>query len=378
MTLIAIGVLTICYGFMTHPDRQWANLLVDNFFFMAIALAGTFFLAVQYVAQAGWSTVIKRVPEATSQFLPFAAIFMIIIFFLGGHTLYHWTHKELYDPASEHYDKIIAGKSGFLNMPFYITRMFLYFIIWVGFTYLLRKESLQEDIDGDMKHYKRCLTWGALFVIFFAASSSSSAWDFLMSIDTHWFSTMFGWYTFAGLFVSGISVITIFTLYLKSRGYMQEVSNNHLHDLGKFMFAFSVFWTYLWFCQFMLIWYANLPEEVIYFKMRWENGYKILFIGNFFINFIMPFLVLMSRDAKRNRKFLLVACLIIFCGHWMDVFLMVMPGTVGKDWGIGIQEIGTFLGFAGLFMLVVFNSLAKANVVPKHHPLLSESLQHHI
>ena len=233
-------------------------------------------------------------------------------------------------------------------------------------------------MDGDFKHYKKCLTIGAAFVVFFAASSSTSAWDFLMSIDAHWFSTMFGWYTFAGLFVSGMSVIMLFLLYLKSRDYMHELNKNHFHDIAKFMFAFRVFWTYLWFCQFMLIWYANLPEEVVYFKTRWEHGYKILFISNFFINFIMPFLVLMSRDAKRNRKFLVVAACIIVCGHWLDVFLMVMPGTVGAEWGIGIQEIGTLIGFAGAFMLVVFTSLSKAALIPKHHPMMPESAHHHI
>lgn len=378
MAMMAIGLAAIVYGFMTHPHRMWANLLVDNFFFMAIALAGTFFVAVNYVAQAGWAVMIKRVPEATSQWLPFAAIFMLIIFFGGGHDLYHWLNHNLFDPASPEYDPIIAGKEGFLNLPFFITRMLLYFGLWILFTRILRKESIAEDLDGDMKHYKKCVTYGTAFVVFFAASSSTSAWDFLMSIDTHWFSTMFGWYTFAGLFVSGMATVMIFLLYLKGKGLMTEVNENHLHDVGKFMFAFSVFWTYLWFCQFMLIWYANLPEEVVYFQERWENGYKLLFIGNFFINFLMPFLILMSRDAKRNRKFLMVASLIIFLGHWLDVFLMVMPGTVGADWGIGFIEIGTFIGFAGMFVYVVLHSLAKANLVPVHHPLKTESAHHHI
>jgi hypothetical protein len=332
--LMVLGVLGIAYGFMTDPHRQWANLLVDNFFFMAISLCGTFFVAVQYVANAGWSTAIKRVPEAMGQFLPVSAIIMLIIIFAHGHDLYHWMHKELFDPASPEYDKIIAGKQGYLNMPFFLIRVFLYFIVWILFQRLMRRESLAEDLDGSFSHYKRCLTWGAMFVVFFAASSSTSAWDFLMSIDTHWFSTMFGWYTFAGLFVSGLSTIMLILLYLKSRGYMPEVNENHLHDVGKFMFAFSIFWTYLWFCQFMLIWYANFPEEVVYFHERWQHGYKILFISNFFINFIMPFLILMSRDAKRNRKFLVVAASIICLGHWLDVFLMVMPGTVGKNWGL--------------------------------------------
>ena len=376
--MMAVGVLAIAYGFMTNPNRQWANLLVDNFYFMAIALCGTFFVAVQYMAQAGWSAVVKRVPEAMGQFLPVSAVVMFIIFIFHGHDLYHWTHKELFDPASPEYDKIIAGKAGYLNTPFFLIRMVLCFGLWILFTRMFRKESIAEDLDSSFKHFDKSITLAAAFLVIFAVSSSTSAWDFLMSIDAHWFSTMFGWYTFAGLFVSGMSVTILLILYLKNKGYMQEVNENHLHDVGKFLFGFSIFWTYLWFCQFMLIWYANLPEEVYYFQERWEHGYKTLFILNFFINFIMPFLVLMARDTKRNKKFLFVGAAIVFCGHWLDVFLMVMPGTVKAEWGIGIIEIGTFLGFLGLFIWIVFHSLAKANVVPKHHPMLNESLRHHI
>ncbi len=381
---MVVGILSIVYGFLTNPHRQWANLLVDNFFFMAISLCGGFFVAVNYVAQAGWAARIKRIPEAMSQWLPVAAVIMLAVFFLGGHDLYHWTHHYLYEPlladgtANPQYDAIIDGKKGYLNTPFFVIRMVIYFSVWILLTKLLRKESLQEDINGGMDYYNRSIKWGTIFVVFFAVSSSTSAWDFLMSVDTHWFSTMFGWYAFAGLFVSGLSVIMLTLLYLKSRNYLQEVNENHLHDVGKFMFAFSIFWTYLWFCQFMLIWYANLPEEVVYFQERWTNGYKILFISNFIINFAFPFLILMARDAKRNRKFLMVAAIIIFLGHWLDVFLMVMPGTVGPEWGIGIIEIGTFLGFAGAFMWVLFHSLAKAALVPKHHPMMHESAHHHI
>ncbi len=378
MVLMAIGLAAITYGFTTNPHRMWANLLVDNFYFMAISLCGTFFVAANYLAQAGWSAVIKRVPEAMGQFLPFAGVFMIIIFFAGGHDLYHWTHKELYNPASPEYDKIIEGKSGWLNMPFYSFRLFLYFSVWVLLTFMLRRESMQEDLDGGLKHYNRSMVLSAIFIVFFAVSSSTSAWDFLMSVDTHWFSTLFGWYTFAGLFVTGLTAIALIIIYLKNNNYLQQVNENHLHDMAKYMFAFSVFWAYLWFDQFMLIWYANFPEEVAYFYARWNDGYKILFIGNFLINFICPFLILMTRDAKRKMRVLQVAGTIILFGHWIDVFLMVMPGTMGKDWGIGIIEIGTFLGFAGLFIWVVLRALSKAPLVAQKHPFLQESYHHHI
>ncbi len=377
LVMMAIGVVAVIVGFMTDSTRAWAVLLQNDFYFTAIALCGTFFIAFNYAAQAGWAVAIKRVPEAITGFLKYGMAGLILIFIFGHHDLYHWTHPELYDKASPEYDHILAGKSGFLNMPFYIIRIVAYAIIWIGFSMAFRKHSMMEDTDGNVEHYKKCVTLGAVFLVLFAVTSSTSAWDILMSIDSHWFSTLFGWYTFAGLFVSGLAMIAMFVLYLKGRGYMDHVNENHLHDLGKFMFAFSIFWTYLWFSQFMLIWYANLPEEVVYFQTRWLH-YRTMWIGNFFINFIAPFLVLMTRDAKRQRAILLTGGTIILFGHWIDVYLMVMPGTVGTGWHLGFIEFGTMIGFLGLFIWSTLSELAKAAVVPQNHPMLQESLHHHI
>ncbi|MCX6273983.1 MAG: quinol:cytochrome C oxidoreductase [Bacteroidetes bacterium] len=377
IVMMAIGVIAVVMGFMTDKTRAWAVLLHNDFYFTAMALASAFFIAFNYAAQAGWAVGIKRIPEAITGFLKFGMVGLILIFIFGHHDLYHWTHPELYDKASPEYDRILAGKSGFLNVPFYITRLVAYAIIWIGFSMAFRKHSLLEDTDGNIVHYKKCVTLGAVFLVFFAVTSSTSAWDILMSIDSHWFSTLFGWYTFAGLFVSGMAMITMFTLYLKGRGYMDHINENHLHDVGKFMFAFSIFWTYLWFSQFMLIWYANLPEEVVYFHTRWLH-YRTMWIGNFFVNFIAPFLILMTRDAKRQRIILWVGGCIIFLGHWIDVYLMVMPGTVGTEWHLGFIEFGTMIGFLGLFIWSTLNELSKAAIVPQHHPMMQESLHHHI
>jgi len=377
LVMMAIGVIAIVVGFMTDSTRAWAVLLQNDFYFTAIALASAFFIAFNYAAQAGWAVSIKRVPEAITGFLKYGMAGLILIFIFGHHDLYHWTHPELYDKASPEYDRILAGKSGFLNMPFYIIRLVAYAIIWVGFSMAFRKHSLQEDADGNIAHYKRCVVLGATFLVLFAVTSSTSAWDILMSIDSHWFSTLFGWYTFAGLFVSGLAMIAMFVIYLKGRGFMDHVNENHIHDLGKFMFAFSIFWTYLWFSQFMLIWYANLPEEVVYFQTRWLY-YRTMWIGNFFINFIAPFLVLMTRDAKRQRAIIIFGGAIILFGHWIDVYLMVMPGTVGTEWHLGFIEFGTMIGFLGLFIWSTLSELTKAALVPQHHPMLQESLHHHI
>jgi len=377
MVLMAIGLIAIVTSFSTDPTRAWAALLHNNFYFMSIALASTFWVAVQYVAQAGWAIAFIRVPEAMGGYLKYGMLFMILIFIFGHHTLYHWTHAELYDPKSPEYDAILDGKSGFLNIPFYVVRLFAYAAIWIGFTYMLRKNSLQEDLNGGLDYYKKNITLGATFLVLFAVTSSTSAWDFLMSIDAHWFSTLFGWYIFIGMFVTFLATMCLFTLYLKMKGYMQHVNENHLQDVGKFMFAFSIFWTYLWFSQFMLIWYANLPEEVVYYKVRWEL-FKPLWAANLLINFCLPILILMTRDAKRKARILWIAGIIIICGHWLDIYLMVTPGTVGAHWHIGFTEIGTACFFLGLFIWSTLSELGKASLVPKNHPMLPESLHHHI
>lgn len=377
IVLMAVGLLAIVYGFATgHVQRAWANLLLSNFYLMAIALGAVFFLAVQYVAEVGWSVQVKRILMAMGTYLPFATGMMVLIFLLGHHYLYDWTHSENYHEGP-HMDEILQGKSGYLNMAFYTIRLVLYALIWSGFALMVRKESLKEDELGGNSQYFKMSKMSAIFLVLFAVSSSTSAWDVLMSIDAHWFSTLFGWYTFAGMFVSSLTVITMFTLYLKGKGYLPQVNENHIHDLGKFMFAFSVFWTYLWFAQFMLIWYANLPEEVAYYIPR-QGYFRPVFIANLLINFFVPFIILMTRDAKRRNGLLAFVGCIMLIGHWLDVYLMVMPGTVGEEAGFGIQEIGTTCFFAGLFLFVTFRALSKAPVVPKHHPMMVESVHHHI
>lgn len=382
--LMAIGIISIIASFVTHSHQAWSNLLWNNFYFMVIALAGTFFLAVQYAAEVGWSIAIRRVPEAMGQYLIWGAVITILILIgnyiagsNGGHYLYHWWHHDLFDKASPHYDKIIAGKAGYLNMPFFIIRVIFYFVVWVGFTRYFRKMSLKQDqdLEGGAEHHLKMRSASYKFLVLFAITSSLMAWDFLMSIDSHWFSTVFGWYTFAGLFVSGIAVMAVLVVHLKKKGYMDHVNEHHLHNIGLFMFAFSVFWTYLWFAQFMLIWYTNLPEEVTYFMIR-QDHYRIIWIGNFFVNFFVPFLLLMPRDAKRRPGLLLTVGCILFLGHWIDIFQMVTPGIAGEHGHIGWLEVGTMLGFLGLFMYVVLNALSKAPIVAKNDPFLQESLQH--
>tara|TARA_B100001063_G_C16778438_1_gene568107 strand:+ start:2391 stop:3581 length:1191 start_codon:yes stop_codon:yes gene_type:complete len=381
--LMLIGVIAMIFGFMNdqtdHHNRFWANIFINGFFFFAISLGALFFLALQYATEASYMVVVKRVIEGTSQFIYIGAA-ILIVFFLAGtfhwHHIYHWMDPEVYNPDSDHYDAIIAGKAAYLNQPFFWIRTLAYLGVWCYFAYLFRKRSLMEDELGGTKTHFKNITSAAIFLVFFAFTSSTASWDWIMSIDTHWFSTLFGWYVFSGIWVSAMIFLVLVTIYLKGKGFLPAVNKSHIHDLGKWMFAISFLWSYLWFSQFELIWYSNIPEEVTYYITRIEH-FKWLFFGIFFMNFVFPMVILMARDAKRTIGYLIVVGLIIFVGHWFDVYLMVVPGTLG-ELHFGFMEIGMFLGFLGLFLYVVFNAFTKAPMMVKNHPYLEESKHLHI
>ncbi|MDI9356038.1 MAG: quinol:cytochrome C oxidoreductase [Chitinophagaceae bacterium] len=360
-------------------QRLFANLWINNVFFTGLSLIGVFFVAIQYAAQAGWSAGIKRIPEAFGYWLPIAGVLTLVIFLVAKHDLFHWTHESLYDKSSSEYDSIIDGKKAFLNIPFYLTRIVVFFSVWFFLFWVIRKHSLAEDIDGGHIYWKKIRVLSTIFLVFFAVSSSISAWDWILSIDTHWFSTMIGWYVFASWWVSGLALITYIVASLKDRGYLNIINENHLHDLGKFVWGFSIFWTYIWFSQFLLIYYAHIPEETIYFLQRWKSDhYAPIFFINLIVNFFLPFLILMPRDAKRYTRTLKLVCPIVILGHWLDFYLMVTPGTLKENGGIGFLEIGLLCVYFAAFLYVILSHLAKVPLVAKNHPLLEESLHHHI
>ncbi len=368
--------------------RLFANIWINNLYFTGIAVVGVLFFAIQYAAQAGWSAGIKRIPLAFGNWLPIAGGLMLVSFLAFGHDIFHWTHHSLYDPESADFDAIINGKKGFFFWPlsehpgipvFFLARMVIFFGIWYWLFTKLKKLAFKEDIEGGTDIWYQLRKYSAIFIVFFAVSSSVAAWDWIMSIDTHWFSTMFGWYTFASWWVTTLAITTLVIVLLKDQGLLKVVNNNHLHDLGKFVFAFSVFWTYIWFSQFLLIYYANIPEETIYFVERWKNDlYAPVFFINLLMNFFLPFLLLMTRDSKRHMRFLKVVTPIVIVGHWIDFYQMVTPGVLKENGGFGFLEIGLVMVFAGAFLYVFLNNLAKAPLFAKNHPMLEESLHHHI
>jgi hypothetical protein len=381
MVLMAIGIMAVIFGFVSNPHGAWPALLFNTYFYLGISVFAVFFVALQYVAEAGWSIVLKRVPEAIMGALPvFSGImlFIMIASIMHWNHIYHWLHEGIMDPASEHYDRIIAGKEPYLNATFFVIRTIVYLLGWNYFAKKLRSLSLLEDKQsGSGIHFKGIST-SAWFMVFFAVTSAMASWDWIMSIDAHWFSTIFGWYVFAEWSAIGFTTIFLFTLYLKRQGYLQDVNESHIHDLGKWIFAFSLVWTYMWFSQFMLIWYANIPEEVTYFTARLEvKNYKFLFWFSMLINFLFPIILLMSRDAKRNNSRLIFVSCVILLGHWLNSYLLVAPGTLGTHGHIGFTEIGMGLGFAGLLIYLTLNTLTKAPLETKNHPFLDESKHLH-
>ena len=357
--------------------RIWANLWINNVYFVGIALIAVFWIAVQYVAEAGWFTIMKRIPEAMGMYLPIGGVLTILIFIFGGHDIFHWMHDGIMDPTSDHYDAIIAGKEGYLNFGFFIARIVIYFGLWITFYMLFRKFSQQEDIEGGTKWHTKSFKFSAGFLVVFAVTSSMAPWDWILSIDTHWFSTMFGWYVFSSWFIAGLAFMLLVAVLLNENGYLPKLNTSHLHDMGKFVFGFSIFWTYIWFSQFFLIWYANVPEEVVYFTYRFQEYKAVLFI-NLIINFLIPFLGLMTHESKRQTFILKVVAVVILVGHYLDFYLMVMPGTVKEHYGFGLVELGTFMTFSGVFVFIFVNTLSKVKLEPSNHPFIEESNHHDI
>jgi hypothetical protein len=360
----------------TWMSRVWANLLLNSYYYWLFSVGAIFFIAVNYVANAGWAVMLKRVMEAQSAYLLVGSILLFGIVIGAKDTLYHWV--QYYDNPEAPTDAILDSKAWLLNNTSLFFFIPFVLISWILIRLKLRKNSISEDEKEGLSMFKNSSRWSAFFIFFFAFTFSALSWLIIMSIDAHWYSTMFSVYNFAISFVTGLSVMMVIVQYLKAKGYMEMVSDEVVHDLGKFMFAFCIFWGYIFLSQWLLVWYTNLPEETVYFAARLQGTYQTLFAVNIFMCFLAPFLVLMMRGAKRSPRVLLTAAAVILIGHWVDTYLLIMPGAVGDKAGIGMLEIGTAIAFAGIFIYVVLNSLSKANMYPINHPYMLESANHDV
>lgn len=371
LALVIIGVITLIAGFISNPVKTWANYLMNNYYFLTLAIGATFYGALQYITQSGWSSGFIRVPQAMGNFIPVIAILMLPVLIFGMPEIYHWAH-----PGAAAQDPVIAHKLPYLNMGFFVFRFAFYFAVWIFMTQLLRRFSLREDQQGGMTLFYKSEFYSKVYIFSLALTFTLATFDWIMSIDVHWYSTIFAVRNFAMAFYHGAAVILIIILILNKLGYFPFLSKAHLRDYSRYIFILSIIWTYLWFAQYILIWYANIPEETIYYLPRTKGEFQPLFYLELVINFVIPFVLLLSNYLVTNKNTLLAICVVIIFGQWVDLYQQVIVGSYGKL-QIGFIEIGSFIGFAGLFAYMTARSLASVPLVPKHHPYLEESLEHH-
>lgn len=369
--LAIIGLICFLIGLKVDSTRAWANFLTDFFYWFSIALAGIFFSALQYLSAAKWSVTVRRISESFTAFLPVALVLFLVLLF-GLHTLYEWTHHHVVET-----DHLLSQKTAYLNTPFFIIRGLFVFALCFILGRKIIKNSLKQDEDGNPKHTVTNTKLSAPFIILFAIGYSLLSIDLMMSLSPHWFSTIFGVYCWAGLFYSGLAMLAIWVVVLRKKGIINSyVTEDHLHDIGKLMFAFLVFWGYIGFSQYMLIWYANLPEETFYFITRLEGGWKGVSVALVLVKFVIPLFLLICRPAKRKENWLLFVAFWFLAAQWLDVYWMVFP-TFFETPVFGWMEVGIFLGFGGLFCLSVGQCLKRVHPVAYRDPWVQDCLHHH-
>jgi hypothetical protein len=369
--MAAIGGVTLLAGLYLAPQRIWLNLLLISYYLLGLALAGAVWVTLQYVSGAHWSTALRRVPEAMTTLLPFAAVGILAVLVLKP-SIYPWTNGLASDSGA------IGFKRLWLSLPFFRLRAVVYLLGWLGFVWALLRISRSQDADGDPRHTRLSARLAAAFLVFFGITFCLASFDWIMSLEPEWYSTIFGFYNFAGLFVSGLAALALLLVWLQRHSPMKTViTQQHLHDLGKLIFGFSTFWAYLWFSQYMLIWYANLPDETVYYIRRLEGFWQPLFVLNFFLNWVVPFFALLPRLNKQRPGVLVRVGIVLLAGRWLDLYLMIMPAFSPGKPRIGVWEIGMVAGMVGVFVLGLFAALRKAPLVPVRDPYLAESLHYH-
>ncbi len=373
--LIILGVVALITGFVFDPARAWTSILINNFYFLSLALGALFFIAIQYVTESGWSAMFKRVPGAMAFFIPVAFIIMLALF--GGmQHIYEWAESGIAER-----DELIAHKLPYLNIPFFYIRVVVLFGLWIVLLFTMRRLSLREDNaeddEGRIKWFNKNKHYSRIFIFVFALTFSVAAFDWIMSVDSHWFSALFGIRAIISSLYYAVAVIILIITGLSRYGYFENMNRYHMNDFARYMFRLSIVWGYLWFMQYLIIWYANIPETTFYYVYRVNEPYTGLFYINLIINWLIPFIVLMPDGFARKKQVLVPVSILLLAGFYISLFLQVVPGSTGIP-APGFIELGSFAGFAGGFMLVVMRSLSAAPLVPQNHPYLKESIEHHL
>lgn len=367
--LIGIGIISLVAGFIIDPQRAWANYLLNNYYFVSLGIGAAFFGAIQYITQSGWSAAFKRIPEAMASYIPVAAVLFLLLYF-GMHSLFHWSQEGV--TAT---DELIRHKAPYLNVPFFFVRVVVFFSLWIVMIRLLRRISVREDSEGGMEFFYKSEKYSKVIIFIIAISFILFAIDMLMSLEPHWYSAVFAAKSFIAAFLHASAIIALIVLILNKQGHLTMLNRSHLHDFSRYIFMLAIIWGYLNFVDFMLVWYGNIPEETAFYVHRSKGVFGVLFYANIFINWFVPFLFLMPRMTSRSKVAIVPVILILAVGQYSELYYYIWPAVLHEA-KFGLIEIGTFLGFAGLFALVVATTLSKANLVPKNHPYLEESLYH--
>lgn len=372
--IAVVGAVTLAAGVAAGVDRAWAAWLLAGFGVLGAGLAGLVFIAIQYASGASWSVALRRIPEALTAAIPIggAAVLALVLLKPGP---YPWSHGL---EAHEGAEALAAFKTAWLSWPFFAARAVFYVLVWIAFARAIVRHSRRQDEDGSSTHTARNVTLSIAGIIAFALTFSLASFDWIMSIEPEWYSTIFAVYNFAGLFSSGLATIVILAVWLRRGPLRSVVRDEHLHDLGKLLFAFCTFWMYIWFSQYMLIWYANLPEETSYFVTRTRGAYELLFIVNMLLNWVLPFFVLLRRPPKRRPEILVKIALVVLVGRWLDLYLMIVPPFSPAAPPFGVWEIASVLAFGGGVAWIAVRALGKAPLVAANDPRLAQSMHYHV
>jgi len=373
--LLGLGLILGAIAFFVDHSRAVFNYLIAFTFMISIGVGALFLIALEYVAGADWSVPIRRVVEFFAAVTPLLALLVIPLLFNIGE-LFHWSHP---DAVAE--DKILQGKAPYLNVTFFIIRVFVLIGLWSLFYFFFIRNSKKQDATKNQKLTTINIRLSAVFIPVFAVTLSIAAIDWLMSIEPHWFSTIFGVYFFAGTVLAALAAVTFATVLLKENGYLHPaMTNDHLFSLGALLFAFVNFWGYIAFSQYMLIWYADLPEETFWFLHRWEGSWAIISIGLIIVQFLVPYIALVTQPSKMNPKRLKFISIWILFAHLYDIFWLVMPEMEELYGGYIFSWIDFVfpIAVAGLLILVFNFRAKKENMVPIGDPKLQRGLDFHL
>jgi hypothetical protein len=375
MTLLVVGIILGVAAFFVDHTRAVYNYLIAFTFMISIGVGALFLIALEYIVGADWSVPIRRVVEFFAAIIPLLAL-LVIPLLLNVGELFHWSHSEA---VAE--DKILAAKAPYLNVTFFIIRVFVLIGLWSLFYFFFIRNSKKQDTTKDQKLTTINIRLSAIFIPIFAFTITISAVDWLMSIEPHWFSTIIGVYFFAGTVIAALAAVTIATVLLKEHGYLHpSMTNDHLYSLGALLFAFVNFWGYIAFSQYMLIWYADLPEETFWFMQKWEGSWAIFSIGLIIIKFLVPYIVLVSQPSKMDPKKLKFISVWLLFAHFYDLFWFVMPEMEELSGGYSFSWIDLVFPIAAVGLIIlVFNIKAKKeNLIPIGDPKLQRGLDFHL